>query len=623
MTHEPQPPAPTTPSLEQFMRRLFDATPDLVTVVDDEGRFLHVNAHAVSFFGKSASQLRGRDAFSFVHEADRAETRAAFEQWLRAAPEPTITWENRQVGADGSARLFRWTIFRHVGADDSTYVTSYARDVTDMRDAVQKLQENEVRLRAVLSGMLEGVVTIDTYGVVQDASDSIEVLFGYPPGELVGQNIKVLMPDPHRQQHDDYLARYRASGETWILNSIREFEVVHKNGTPFWCEISVSRVDVPGQPAPIFCGVFRDVTARKRAERELAEKERRFRVMFDQEYQLGLLLSPAGEVVEVNQAALEMSGLPKDDILGTPLWALNWWSPTPGLSARIREWFEAVSEGGLVRSEVLLVDSRGEARTLDFSLKAVRGVHEELLHVLAEGRDISLLKEAQRKELGLHRALAAMGESAAMLAHEIKNPITSVNVALRAVARQLGENERVVLEDLVRRMQKLERTLRRTLSFARPLELELAPTSVEELLEEACAQLEPEARACDVAFEIDVEPGCPPVMADAGHVEEVIVNIVRNALDALEGDGHVRLAAARDGDRVRITIDDDGPGLPNSVRTTLFRPFTTTKPDGTGVGLALARKVAEEHDGTLDAGDSPLGGARFTLRLPAARGAQP
>jgi signal transduction histidine kinase len=74
---------------------------------------------------------------------------------------------------------------------------------------------------------------------------------------------------------------------------------------------------------------------------------------------------------------------------------------------------------------------------------------------------------------------------------------------------------------------------------------------------------------------------------------------------------------------VRITIDDDGPGLPNSVRTTLFRPFTTTKPDGTGVGLALARKVAEEHDGTLDAGDSPLGGARFTLRLPAARGAQP
>ena len=96
-------------------------------------------------------------------------------------------------------------------------------------------------------------------GVVQEVSDSVEEMFGWKPEELRGQNVKVLMPEPHHSAHDEYLAKFRRTGETWILNTTREFEVRRKNGTHIVCELSVARIDVPGKEEPLFCGNFRDV----------------------------------------------------------------------------------------------------------------------------------------------------------------------------------------------------------------------------------------------------------------------------------------------------------------------------------------------------------------------------
>ena len=367
------------------------------------------------------------------------------------------------------------------------------------RETREELARTATRLRALLAGMLDAVVTIDDHGTVQEASDSVERVFGYRPAELVGENVKVLMPAEHREQHDEYLARYRETGETWILDTTREFEVLRKDGSPITCELSVSRVDVPGQAEPVFCGTFRDVTNRNR-------------------------------------------------------------------------------------------------------------IHE--------------------RETAMLRSLARIGESAAVLAHEIKNPITAVNVALRAVAGHLGEDDRVVLEELVGRMQKLEKLMRRTLTFARPLDVRTARHEVAELFEAARVDQGPTLEANDVELRIEIEPDCPAVSADAQLVDEVLTNLMRNAQEALapaagerngEGGGTIRLAAgpAPDG-QVWLAVEDDGPGIAEVLHEKLFEPFFTTKGMGTGLGLAICRKIAEGHGGSLVAGSSDLGGARFTLTLLAA-----
>ena len=125
------------------------------------------------------------------------------------------------------------------------------------------------RFEAVLSSALDPILTIDAYGIIQSASKSVQQVFGYAPQEIIGQNVRILMPEPHRSEHDGYLASYRRTGATNILGRTREFEAVHRSGRRIPIELSVSRVDVPGERAPLFMGIIHDTSERKQSEEEL------------------------------------------------------------------------------------------------------------------------------------------------------------------------------------------------------------------------------------------------------------------------------------------------------------------------------------------------------------------
>lgn len=149
---------------------------------------------------------------------------------------------------------------------------SKAADTSLESQAPRSLSERELlaRLEAILSSTLDPIITIDAHGQIISVSKSIERVFGYAVHELIGENISVLMAPPHRAAHDGYLMRYRHSGETSILGRTREFEAVRKDGSVFPIEISVSRVDVPGEAFPLFTGIIHDISERKSNEAEVA-----------------------------------------------------------------------------------------------------------------------------------------------------------------------------------------------------------------------------------------------------------------------------------------------------------------------------------------------------------------
>ena len=354
------------------------------------------------------------------------------------------------------------------------------------------LRRSEAVHRALLEGMLDAVVTIDDHGTMQHASKSVASVLGYRPEELVGKNIKMLMPEPQRSEHDGYLAHYRDTGLTKILGTIREFQAVRKDRGLIEVELSVARVDIEGVEDPLFVGCFRDVTERNRA---------------------------------------------------------------------------------------------------------------------------------RQTERSMLRALAALGESSAILAHEIKNPVTAINLALRAVARNLGEDEKEVLEDLVRRMKRLEQQLRQSLSFAKPLQFRMGPCTAEELFENVLRAQEPILKGAGIEVEVRVADGTPTFVSDLERLEEVLTNLVVNAVEMLPVGGKVLLwAKAEDDEMVCLCVEDDGPGVAPSVRDTIFKPFVTTKECGTGLGLPICRRIVEELGATIDTQDEgQLGGACFYIKLPSGR----
>lgn len=617
---------PSADSLEPKLaegpfRNFIERSTDLFTVVDSDARFLYVNPMSEHYLGVSPRDCLARVAFDFVHEDDRADTEKEFENWIQSTEETVFEFENRQVNrATGEVFNMRWTTIPLLDEKGvARRLVSTARDVTDLRRIEAELSEKELRLSGVMSGLLDGLITMDQMGVIQGASDSCFGMFGYKPSELIGSNINMLMPEPHRSKHDEYLARYRKTGITKILNSTREFDVLHKRGHMIVCELSVARIDVPGNDEPILCGSFRDVTQRIIDQEALKQSERRFHAIFDQEFQYVGILDPKGIVLDVNQTALEAGRVRRSEVIGIPFADTAWWSRSAQDRDQLRAAIDKAGKGEFIRYEAEYVLMDGEFRSVDFSLKPIFTDDERVLFIIAEGRDITDLKRAQTRETSMLRALATIGESASILAHEIKNPITAINSALRAVADKLGEDEQNVLIDLSARMQKLEHLMRRTLSLAKPLDLHLAPQHPEHLFRDVASSLREEVHRTDSQLTVKVADKTPSVLADAGLIEEVFTNLVKNALEAAEEGGRVILSARPAGtDRVALVAEDNGPGIDETVRTSLFQPFVTTKSTGTGIGLAISKKIVEEHGGVIEIGTSELGGARFEVLLPVA-----
>ncbi len=590
---------------------------DLFSVLDHEARIQGVNAAAARFFGLTPAECIGRSAFEFVHAADRARCEGAYREWIQGDRRECFEIELQQIGVGRQPRSMHWCITPVL--DDGRDAARFACVACDMvrgRRLRTEAQERDTLSRAILSGLLDPLVATNDMGTILAASDSVERVLGWRPEDLLGQNVSVLMPEPHRSLHDGYLTRYRRTGATSILNRTRQFEVLRKDGSALVCDLSVARGMLP-DGTPVFTGTFRDVTEKRRADEALHESERRFHALFDQAFQFLGLLKPDGSMLEINQTALDATGMTREEVVGKPFWKGRWWAESKAIQQRIEDAVQRAAKGEFVRFEVE-VRGRGDRLVdVDFSLKPVKDEAGNVVLLIPEGRDITLIKHAQRQETAMLRALAAIGEQAAVLAHEIKNPITAVNLALRAVADQIGEDQQAILEDLVSRMRRLEELMRRTLSFAKPLELKREVLDVQKLFDETIAHVRPELAKGGSDASAKVAAGGVRFAGDAHHLEEVFTNLIRNAVEAKGVGARVTLSASMDGPGwVRIHVDDDGPGIPRELRPNLFKPFTTTKRKGTGLGLAICKKIVEEHGGTISIDDAPTGGARFVLRIP-------
>lgn len=341
-----------------------------------------------------------------------------------------------------------------------------------------------------------------------------------------------------------------------------------------------------------------------------------------------------GRIIRFNKAAEEMFGYKASDVAGQPLNIL--------MDARDAEYHQGFVERYL-RTGTTRIIGRGRevvARRHDgsvfpASLSVGEAKSPQGLRFVGLIRDLTRQKQAEeealrhREQLMHASRLTTMGEMAAAMAHELNQPLSAIATYTAACQRLLGRGEESItevmaaLKEIGAQAHRAGEVIQRMRDFTRSRESLRKVAQLGALIDEVRPLAELDAKANEVQLTIEVDPDLPPINADRVQIQQVILNLLRNGVDAMadtpSGRRRLRLHAWRDGERtVRVDITDAGHGVPEGVRTRLFTPFFTTKDTGMGMGLAISRSIISAHGGKLDCSNEAGGGATFFFVLPTA-----
>jgi signal transduction histidine kinase len=339
-----------------------------------------------------------------------------------------------------------------------------------------------------------------------------------------------------------------------------------------------------------------------------------------------LAINPAGQVVLINDEAYRTFQLPPDlDYLGQPYAEV--FRSHPDIVRVLSGVFEMASLPN--RAELRL---KPTGKVIGYTLSLIRDEHDETVGAALLFKDLTHVEQMEERER-LRDRLAALGEMAAAMAHEIKNPLGGIEVMAGLLRRQVPENPEAqgLVTEIINEAKMANAIVQEMLDFVRPVRLQLDRASVEDALRVAVTMADGKAKRGETSVDLRLEDRLPPIQGDSHQLAQVFANLLINAYEALDGRGSVMLTARMvvdpadgallpDGNQavatVVVDVADTGPGVAPELRDKIFNPFITTKPKGSGLGLAIVRKIVDAHEGRIDMTSSPDRGTTFRVTLP-------
>ena len=465
---------------------------------------------------------------------------------------------------------------------------------------------------------------------MRSVNNATERLFGYAADELVGRNVKILMPEPYAGEHDIYLANYLRTGRKKIIGIGREVVGRRQDGSVFPMDLSVGEARAGGEP--IFIGIIRDITDRKAAELAQRESELRLRSILDTVPDAIVVIDAHGIIQSFSPAAEGLFGYASSDVVGRNV---NVLMPTPYREEHdgYIERYLKTGERRIIGIGRIVTGCRKDGETFPMELQVGEFSVMGRCYFTGFVRDLTERQEAERRiqdlqaELLHASRLSVMGQMASTMAHELNQPLTAVMNYLEA-GRQIlssgtGSLERVgeIMEKAIGQAQRAGDVIRRLRGFVSKGETERRIENLNQLVEEALALALVGARQRGVRTSLELNQ-VPPVLVDHIQIQQVVLNLVRNAVEAMEESERRELTigtrAILEQGLAEIMIADTGPGIAPELADRLFQPFVTTKTTGMGLGLSICREIVEAHYGKLTTASAPSGGAVFRVTLPIA-----
>jgi len=503
-------------------------------------------------------------------------------------------------------------------------ILGVSRDITERKRAEEALRQNEERYRTVLEDMQDGYFEIDLAGNYTFVNDVLCRRIGYSGEELIGMNYRVFTdPKTIEKVFQAYNELYRTGKPIRGLDG----KVIRKNGTEIILEVWASLMrDSEGKPIG-FRGVSRDITERKRVENRLRESESRFRDLVENAL-TGIYIMQDGQIVYKNPEQDRIFGpLPE------PYHFNDFRNVHPEDVEKVKGLYEKILSGEISNFDVDMRFFPGGEMDDTADMRWVQARAREIEYqggraILINMTDITRARELEHL-MRVDDKMTSLGRAAAGIIHELRNPLSGINVyltTLKKIYNQPDKNESESLEkvdEVIEKMQsasnKIESVIKRVMDFSKPSIPRLALTNVNISIQEAIGLSAATLRKYGIRVETSLRKDLPQCFTDSHLIEEVLLNLILNASQAMEntvGEKIIEITSSAEGNSILIGVADSGPGVPSVLRKKIFDPFFTTKKDSSGIGLSVCHRIIADHGGSLNVLTSKWGGAEFRVEIP-------
>ncbi len=635
--------------LEEKYRDLIENAPEMIHQLDPSGRFVHVNSTELQKLGYSRSDMLEMSLWDIV-PVEQQDAVRAYVKGL--ALDGTRTIET--VFCTQSQELIDVEIHSTTLVDPHThsvvYSRGFVRDITDrkalqgeverytnhledlVRERTQQLSDSEAGYKALFDLAADSIVVVDLDGRVVDVNARAREILGYATSDLAGDSFVNLVSTVFQETSQKLLHRV-SQGESTVPTT--EIEISDRSGVRRSMEMDLVRIDMG--PRSSIMVQLRDITEHKKLEvtlqryNEVLEEKvvERTREIEQAKVYIESLLENANDVIYTLDVDLRFTylnskveawGYRKEDLIGKPYLSL--------LSKRFRSRYlqETLDMGTKQDYEAEIVSRNGELRSVLVSVAPLLNDAGEQEGVLGIARDITERKQLEQQVQNAER-LAAVGKLAAGVAHEINNPLGGIlnclyNIRKGTLTPERSQEYLHFMEDGVQRVQRIVRQL---LDFSQQRELELTMVDLHPILDRVGVLTEHVFVEKHAVLKKTYDETLPLILVDAAMIEQVIMNLMLNAVQSLQQGGSVSLETRKHEEACEIIVEDNGCGIPLHVRPHIFDPFFTTKGtgEGTGLGLSVSLGIVQRHGGEMVVESEEGKGTRFTVRLPLVRSRVP
>ncbi len=598
---------------EEKFRSLIEKSYDGIHMVDAQGKLLYVSPAIKKILGFDPEERIGRSFLELQPKEDREGVRREFERFVQNVG-GTGTIRVRVRHKDGSLRYLEVAGTNLLNHPAIQGIVFNYRDMTEGILAEESIRQSEEKFRNLLEMIPYGIWVHRQKKITYINEAALRILGYRKAGELIGKESLELV---HPEERDAAKKRidHLKPGEH---NPSVERRFLRKNGETVYTEVMSLSILSEGQPAVLV--VIRDLTERKKNEAELRRSEENFRSLV--ENSPDAILIHWGEVIYyANPSFLKLTGYAtREEVIGQP-WDFHLHPDEKNaVHNRIKNAmelgeFNPPAERKVVRKDgsVVLVES------LSFGIQY--GTEKMTVAVL---RDLSERKNAEQAVMKFER-LSTIGEMAAALAHEIRNPLSGISLSAQYLQRKFGSQPEVVeqAKNVLEQSERLKKLVDDTLDYAqdRPAEEKMVKDTRDLMalsLRQAQVQFGPKHANFQVRWEFERDQF--HLFVNPYRIQQILSNLILNAFQAMGENGILTLKCWKNEKDVYLAVQDDGPGVNDEALSRLFEPFFTTKSNGSGLGLSVSRKIAESHGGDLKVERLRPKGTVFVLRIPCEKG---